>query len=38
MISSVIKYGTTGEPLLIRTTVFDARDRRAYEAELLRWP
>ncbi|MFE9407157.1 PP2C family protein-serine/threonine phosphatase [Streptomyces sp. NPDC006530] len=36
LISSVIKYGTTGEPLLVRTTVFDARDRRAYEAELLR--
>ncbi|MET7574543.1 SpoIIE family protein phosphatase [Streptomyces sp. NPDC005492] len=36
LISSVIKHGTTGEPLLIRTTVFDARDRRAYEAELLR--
>ena len=26
----------TGSPLLIRTTVFDARDRRAYERELLR--
>ncbi|MEU7057866.1 SpoIIE family protein phosphatase [Streptomyces sp. NPDC046197] len=36
LISSVIKHGTTGEPLLIRTTVFDARDRRAYEQELLR--
>ncbi|MDH6514394.1 sigma-B regulation protein RsbU (phosphoserine phosphatase) [Streptomyces sp. SAI-135] len=34
--SSVIKHGTTGQPLLIRTTVFDARDRRAYEEELLR--
>ncbi|MER7566942.1 SpoIIE family protein phosphatase [Streptomyces sp. NPDC097941] len=34
--SSVIKNGTTGQPILIRTTVFDARDRRAYEAELLR--
>ncbi|MGW0422194.1 PP2C family protein-serine/threonine phosphatase [Streptomyces sp. NPDC003015] len=34
--SSVVKNGTTGQPLLIRTTVFDARDRRAYEAELLR--
>ncbi|MFD6370860.1 PP2C family protein-serine/threonine phosphatase [Streptomyces roseolus] len=36
LISSVIKRGTSGEPLLIRTTVFDARDRRAYEEELLR--
>ncbi|GII04493.1 histidine kinase [Planobispora takensis] len=34
--SSVLKYGGGGEPLLIRTTVFDARDRRAYEQELLR--
>ncbi|MGV9700450.1 PP2C family protein-serine/threonine phosphatase [Streptomyces sp. NPDC003470] len=36
LISSVVKRGSTGEPLLIRTTVFDARDRRAYEDELLR--
>ncbi|MFF9476578.1 PP2C family protein-serine/threonine phosphatase [Streptomyces roseolus] len=36
LISSMVKLGTTGEPLLIRTTVFDARDRRAYEEELLR--
>ncbi|MDL5199211.1 SpoIIE family protein phosphatase [Streptomyces sp. ALI-76-A] len=36
LISSVVKRGSTGEPLLIRTTVFDARDRRAYEEELLR--
>ncbi|OEJ62255.1 histidine kinase [Streptomyces agglomeratus] len=36
LISSVVKNGSTGEPLLIRTTVFDARDRRAYERELLR--
>ncbi|MFF8387794.1 PP2C family protein-serine/threonine phosphatase [Streptomyces kanasensis] len=34
--SSAVKYGSEGEPLLIRTTVFDARDRRAYEEELLR--
>ena len=26
-----VKTAATGEPLLIRTTVFDARDRRAYE-------
>jgi sigma-B regulation protein RsbU (phosphoserine phosphatase) len=36
LVSSAIKHGSTGEPLLIRTTVFDARDRRAYEEELLR--
>ncbi|WUC61700.1 SpoIIE family protein phosphatase [Streptomyces longwoodensis] len=36
LVSSAVKRGTTGEPLLIRTTVFDARDRRAYEEELLR--
>jgi phosphoserine phosphatase RsbU/P len=36
LVSSVVKQGGMGEPLLIRTTVFDARDRRAYEEELLR--
>ncbi|MEV5885226.1 SpoIIE family protein phosphatase [Streptomyces sp. NPDC052020] len=36
LVSSVIKRGGEGEPLLIRTTVFDASDRRAYEEELLR--
>ncbi|WP_329416410.1 SpoIIE family protein phosphatase [Streptomyces sp. NBC_00704] len=36
LVSSVIKQGGNGDPLLIRTTLFDARDRRAYEAELLR--
>ncbi|MGW5852165.1 PP2C family protein-serine/threonine phosphatase [Streptomyces sp. NPDC055254] len=36
LVSSVLKRGATGEPLLIRTTVFNARDRRAYEEELLR--
>ncbi|NEY36005.1 SpoIIE family protein phosphatase [Streptomyces sp. PRKS01-65] len=36
LVSSVIKTGSMGEPLLIRTTVFDASDRRAYEEELLR--
>ncbi|MDO0929434.1 SpoIIE family protein phosphatase [Streptomyces sp. TG1A-8] len=36
LVSSVVKHGSTGEPLLIRTTVFDARDRRTYEEELLR--
>ncbi|MFD9007085.1 PP2C family protein-serine/threonine phosphatase [Streptomyces sp. NPDC059582] len=36
LVSSSVKHGSTGEPLLIRTTLFDARDRRAYEEELLR--
>ncbi|GAA0315463.1 PP2C family protein-serine/threonine phosphatase [Streptomyces turgidiscabies] len=36
LVSSAVKLGSTGEALLIRTTVFDARDRRAYEEELLR--
>ncbi|WP_328296876.1 SpoIIE family protein phosphatase [Streptomyces sp. NBC_00435] len=36
LVSSVVKRGDSGDPLLIRTTVFDARDRRAYEEELLR--
>ncbi|GAB7028918.1 SpoIIE family protein phosphatase [Streptomyces sp. NPDC021749] len=36
LVSSVVKHSDTGEPLLIRTTLFDARDRRAYEEELLR--
>ncbi|GGX81063.1 hypothetical protein GCM10010515_55760 [Streptomyces fructofermentans] len=36
LVSSSVKHGSTGEPLLIRTTVFDARQRRAYEEELLR--
>ncbi|MFI6482690.1 PP2C family protein-serine/threonine phosphatase [Nonomuraea sp. NPDC050663] len=34
--SSALRYGEAGEPLLVRTTVFDARERRAYEEELLR--
>jgi sigma-B regulation protein RsbU (phosphoserine phosphatase) len=36
LVSSVVKRDETGEPLLIRTTVFDAHIRRAYEEELLR--
>ncbi|CAM5716074.1 hypothetical protein STENM223S_11952 [Streptomyces tendae] len=36
LITSTVKTGSDGQPLLIRTTVFDARDRRAYETELLR--
>jgi phosphoserine phosphatase RsbU/P len=36
LVTSTVKTSDDGEPLLIRTTVFDARDRRAYEQELLR--
>ncbi|MFH8976357.1 PP2C family protein-serine/threonine phosphatase [Streptomyces sp. NPDC017890] len=36
LVTSAVKTGGDGQPLLIRTTVVDARDRRAYEAELLR--
>lgn len=36
LVTSTVKTGGDGQPLLIRTTVFDARDRRAYETELLR--
>jgi phosphoserine phosphatase RsbU/P len=36
LVTSVVKAGGDGQPALIRTTVFDARDRRAYETELLR--
>ncbi|MFJ1707399.1 PP2C family protein-serine/threonine phosphatase [Kitasatospora sp. NPDC088346] len=35
LVTSRVKSSADGEPMLIRTTVFDARDRRAYEAELL---
>ncbi|MEU8792690.1 SpoIIE family protein phosphatase [Streptomyces sp. NPDC048643] len=36
LVTSKVKTSEDGEPLLIRTTVFDARERRAYETELLR--
>lgn len=36
LVSSTVKTSTDGEPMLIRTTVFDARQRRSYEKELLR--
>ncbi|MDQ2814084.1 MAG: SpoIIE family protein phosphatase [Actinomycetota bacterium] len=36
LVTSVVKTDSGGKPKLIRTTVFDARDRRAYERELLR--
>ncbi|CAM5669786.1 hypothetical protein SAVIM338S_06996 [Streptomyces avidinii] len=36
LVSSTVKTSGDGEPILIRATVFDARQRRAYENELLR--
>ncbi|MCD9899539.1 PP2C family protein-serine/threonine phosphatase [Streptomyces sp. SM13] len=36
LVTSKVKTSEAGEPMLIRTTVFDARDRRSYEKELLR--
>ncbi|MFI9011856.1 PP2C family protein-serine/threonine phosphatase [Actinosynnema sp. NPDC053489] len=36
LVNSTVKSGEDGAPVLIRTTVFDASDRRAYEQELLR--
>ena len=36
LVTSAVKTGSDGTPQLIRTTIFDASDRRAYEQELLR--
>jgi sigma-B regulation protein RsbU (phosphoserine phosphatase) len=36
LVTAAVKKGPDGEPQLIRVTVFDARDRRSYERELLR--
>jgi sigma-B regulation protein RsbU (phosphoserine phosphatase) len=36
LVNSVVKVSAAGDPQLIRTTIVDARDRRAYERELLR--
>jgi sigma-B regulation protein RsbU (phosphoserine phosphatase) len=36
LMNSVLRRNETGEPVLIRTTLFDATDRRQYERELLR--
>lgn len=36
LVASVVKTGGDGKAQLIRTTIFDARDRRVYEQELLR--
>jgi sigma-B regulation protein RsbU (phosphoserine phosphatase) len=36
LVNSVMRTDETGQPLVTRTTVFDATDRRRYEEELLR--
>jgi sigma-B regulation protein RsbU (phosphoserine phosphatase) len=36
LVNSVIKRAAAGGPAVVRTTVFDATDRREYERELLR--
>jgi sigma-B regulation protein RsbU (phosphoserine phosphatase) len=36
LVTSTVKQDSGGKPLLIRTTLLDARDRRTYERELLR--
>ncbi|MEU7472522.1 SpoIIE family protein phosphatase [Streptomyces sp. NPDC044984] len=36
LVTSTVRRSDGGEPMLIRTTVFDATARRAYEKELLR--
>ena len=36
LVTSVVKADPGGRPALIRSTIFDARDRRSYERELLR--
>jgi sigma-B regulation protein RsbU (phosphoserine phosphatase) len=35
LVNSVVKYDETGAPLAVRTALFDATERRAYEQELL---
>ena len=36
LINSVLRRDATGQPVLVRTTVFNATDRKEYERELLR--
>ena len=35
LVNATLKFGADGEPQLVRTTVFDATDRRRYERELM---
>ena len=36
LVNSVVKRDAAGQPAVVRTTVFDATDRREYERELVR--
>ncbi|MEU8228213.1 SpoIIE family protein phosphatase [Actinoplanes sp. NPDC048967] len=36
LVTATVRTGADGTPLMVRTTIFDARERRAYEQELLR--
>lgn len=36
LVNSVLRHDAEGRPQVIRTTIFDASDRRRYEQELLR--
>ncbi|GAA3646763.1 SpoIIE family protein phosphatase [Streptomyces chitinivorans] len=36
LIAAAVREGSEGRPALVRISVFEARDRRAYETELLR--
>ena len=36
LVTATVKTGADDRPLIVRMTVFDARERRAYEQELLR--
>jgi sigma-B regulation protein RsbU (phosphoserine phosphatase) len=36
LLNAVLRRDTTGEPLVVRATLFDITDRRKYEQELLR--
>jgi phosphoserine phosphatase RsbU/P len=36
LVNSVVRTDGSGDPVLVRMTLFDAADRRAYERELLR--
>lgn len=36
LVTSNLERDSSGRPVLVRTTLFDARERRAYEVELLR--
>jgi sigma-B regulation protein RsbU (phosphoserine phosphatase) len=35
ILNSILKYGSDGKPLVVRTAIFDATERRSYERELV---